>query len=269
MQEGRAHNLVMPYPSPLLSSLGAVVQEAGALAVKMRRAGIEREIKADGSIVTAADREVEVQLRRQLPEIYPDTNVWGEELGFATEGEGGLWLVDPVDGTSNFGFGSPMWGVSVALMREGQLELAAIALPDLGELYLAERGRGAFLNGWELPPIPPGPIAPVELVGYDEKLNRLAAGTKLPGRMRCSGAFVIDGTFTVRQRFRGLIGYREKLYDIAASVLLGLEVGADVRYADGSPMDLTELVVDDKIDRAWIMFPRDSGFILKTEGDLE
>ncbi|MGV3614417.1 MAG: inositol monophosphatase family protein [Fimbriimonas sp.] len=252
----------MPYPSPLLSSLGAVVQEAGALAVRMRKAGIEREIKSDGSIVTPADREVETFLRAQLVELYPDTNVWGEELGFATEGEGGLWLVDPIDGTSNFAFGSPLWGVSVALMRAGVLELGAVYLPDLEELYLAERGRGAFVNGQPLPPIPAGPIAPEELISYDDKLTRHRGNAGLPGKMRCSGAFVIDGTFTARQRYRGLVGFREKLYDVAACALIGLELGADIRYADGEAIVLSDLVIDQKIDRPWVIFPPENGFIL-------
>lgn len=253
----------MAYPSPLLSSLGAIVQEAGALAQRMRKAGIGRELKPDGSIVTPADREVEVVLRKQLVDLYPDTNVWGEELGFATEGEGGLWLVDPIDGTSNFSFGSPLWGVSVALMRAGELELGAVVLPDLNEVYLAERGRGAFLNGQAMPPIPPGPIRPEELVSYEPK-GCVSLDTPLPGKLRCAGAFVIDGTFTARQRYRGLIGCREKLYDVAASVLLAAELGADIRYANGSPMVLSELVVDRKIQRPWIIFPADSGFILPT-----
>ena len=251
----------MAYPSPLLSSLGATVQEAGALAQRIRKAGFEREIKADGSIVTPADREVEILLRKQLVDLYPDTHVWGEELGFATEGEGGLWLVDPIDGTSNFAFGSPLWGVSVALMRAGILELGAIFLPDLNEMYLAERGRGAFLNGQALPPIPPGPILPEELVSYEPK-GCLAPGTPLPGKMRCAGAFVIDGTFTARQRYRGLIGCREKLYDVAAAALIAMELGAEIRYADGTPMVLSDHVVDRKIEKPWIIFPADSGFFL-------
>lgn len=250
----------MSYPSPLLASLGAIVHEAGALAVQMRKAGLSRELKADGSIVTPIDVAVEVLLRKSLTELYPDTNVWGEELGFEDEGEGGLWLVDPIDGTSNFSYGGPLWGISVALVRQSQLELGAIFLPDLGETYLAERGRGAFLNGSAISPIAPGPVRPEEIVAYDERLLRMYDREQLPGKMRCCGAFVVEGTFVVKQRWRGLIGYREKLYDAAASILLALEVGAEVRYVDGSPFVIGDLICDAKIEKPWMIFPAESGF---------
>lgn len=252
----------MSYPSPLLAGLGSIVEEAGSLAQQIRRAGFEREIKPDGSIVTPADVAVEKLLRKTLPEIYPDTNVWGEELGFEPEGEGGLWLVDPIDGTSNFAFGAPGWGVSVALLRENQLELAAVVLPDLHETYLAERGRGSFCNGTPMAPIPAGPIRPEELVSYDDRIPRMFPKSSLPGKMRCSGAFVIEGTFAARQRWRGMVGMNEKLYDVAACVLIAQELGADIRYADGDPFVVGDLVKDAKIDRPWLIFPPESGFYL-------
>lgn len=253
----------MPYPSPLLASLGTIVQEAGALAVRLRRGGVQRELKPDGSIVTTADRAVEEWLRTELPDLFPDTNVWGEELGFEQEGEGGLWLVDPIDGTTNYSFGSPLWGVSVALLRNGHLELGAITLPDLHETYLGERGRGAFCNGQSLPQIPAGTIRPEEIVSRGENLIRDFPNAEWPGKSRSTGAFVIEGTFMVRQRYRGLVGYGEKLYDIAAAMLFGLESGAEIRYADGGQIILSDLVTDEKINRPWIMFPAESGFILK------
>lgn len=252
----------MPYPSPLLASLGSIVQEAGALAVQMRRSGFEREIKPDGSIVTPADRAVEEFLRKELPDLFPDTNVWGEELGFETEGDGGLWLVDPIDGTTNYAFGSPLWGVSVALLRNGQLELAALALPDLHETYLAERGRGAFCNGQALPMIPEGPIRDEEVMSRNESLVRDFSHVKWPGKSRNTGAFVIEGAFTIRQRYRGLVGYTEKLYDVAAIMLFGLETQAEIRYADGGAMVLSDLVNDEKINRPWVLFPANSGFTI-------
>jgi myo-inositol-1(or 4)-monophosphatase len=225
----------------------------------MRRAGFDRELKPDGTIVTPVDVEVEKLLRRTLVELYPDTNVWGEELGFEEEGEGGLWVVDPIDGTSNFAFGSPLWGISVGLVRDGVIMLGAVFLPDLNELYLAERGRGAFVNGMPLPPIPAGPIRREELVGYDARLLQEFDAKQLPGKMRLSGAFVIDGTFTARQRLRGMIGGGEKLYDAAACILFAEELDAEIRYTDGRPFVIRDLMVDHKIDSSWFIFPKDSG----------
>ena len=71
---------------------------------------------------------------------------------------------------------------------------------------------------------------------------------------------MIDGTFLACGRMRGLVGHREKLYDIAPCVLFAAELGADIRYADGDPFDLGPLFEDRKIERPWLMFPPDSGY---------
>jgi myo-inositol-1(or 4)-monophosphatase len=245
-------------PSPLLTSLGDLTRRAGLLA-QDERESLSRELKPDGSIVTTADRAVETFLRKELPCLIDGTGVWGEEFGFEEEGPEGLWVVDPIDGTSNFAFGSPLWGVSVGLIRGEQIDLGAIYLPDLDELYLAESGHGVFRNGLCLPPIKPGPILDEELVSYGDSLIREFPKVRFPGRMRCSGAFVVDGTFVASQRYRGLVGNRERLYDIAPCVLMGQELGAEVRYADGSPMSISALL-NSRIQRPWLIFPSATGF---------
>lgn len=249
----------MSFPSPRLAELGRIATTAGALA-QSERSRLVRELKADGSIVTNGDRAVETWLREKLTAFVPATTVWGEEFGFADTGEGGRWLVDPVDGTSNYAYGSPLWGVSIALEVGGRLKLGAVALPDLGELYLAEDGGGAFLDGMPLASVPEGPIRPEELTSYNE---RIAAVLKdVPGKQRLSGAFVVDGTFTIRGRYRALVAMREKLYDVAACVVMARELGMDVRYIDGSPFDEAALLVDRHIGRPWGMLPRESGYVV-------
>ena len=251
----------------LLPRLSEIARKAGAIALEARNTP-ERSLKSDGSILTNGDRQVEEFLRKELVALVPGSTVWGEEFGFSEEGEGGLWLVDPVDGTSNYSFGSPLWGVSIGLLRGANLELGSVILPDLGEHYLSARGHGVTMNGEALPSIPTGQIKPFELVSFGDRVLRTygcgeeSAQSPLPGKMRHAGAFVIDGCFVATQRYRGLIGIRERLYDIAACVLFAQELGADVRYADGSPFDLTELKQNKKIDRAWIVFPAESGFLL-------
>lgn len=242
-----------------LAALGRLAAEAGALAQE-ERTRLVRELKGDGSIVTNGDRAVERWLRERLPALVPDTTVWGEEFGFEEAGPGGRWLVDPVDGTSNYSYGSPLWGVSIGLEIEGRLKLGAVALPDLGELYLAEDGGGAFLNGEPLAPVEPGPIRAHEITSYNDAIEVL--GT-IPGKQRIAGAFVIDGTFVVRGRYRAVVAMREKLYDVAACVVMAREVGMDVRYIDGSPFEEKELLKDQKIGTPWGILPRDSGFFAK------
>lgn len=244
-----------------LVALGRIAAEAGALAQKERER-LVRELKPDGSIVTNGDKAVELWLRKELTAFVPDTTVWGEEFGFEDAGPGGRWLVDPVDGTSNYAYGSPLWGVSIAYERDGDLRFGAVALPDLDEVFLAEAGEGAYLNGERLAPIEPGPIHPHELTSYNDWIAR--ALSDVPGKQRLSGAFVIDGTFAVRGRYRALVAMRERLYDVAACVLLAREVGMDVRYIDGTPFTERDLLVNDKIGRPWGILPRDSGYFSPT-----
>ena len=141
------------------------------------------------------------------------------------------------------------------------LELGGIILPDLKETYLAARGRGATLNGRQLPQLAPGAIKRAELVNVETDLLT-KYGKQLPGKARISGAAVIGGAFVASGRLRGLIAEGEHLYDVAASVIINREVGADVRYANGAAFDESELVSPVHITPAWIVFPADSGFFL-------
>ncbi|MDR3691250.1 MAG: inositol monophosphatase family protein [Fimbriimonas sp.] len=247
--------------SLLLDELNEITRRAGEIAVKARES-LKRELKPDGTVVTNGDRAVEEFLRPILSGLIPGSAVWGEEFGFEAEGSAGWWLVDPIDGTTNFAFGGPYWGVSIAYAKDDILELASIYLPDLNEMYLAEVRKGTTLNGRSISPIPAGPIHDEEIVSYSERLIRRYPKADLPGKMRCSGAFVVDGTFTATQRFRGLIGMGEKLYDVAASVLINQELGADIRYASGEPFLIADLSKDAKIRDPWLIFPQDSGFAI-------
>ncbi len=220
---------------------------------------MKRSFKPDGSVVTNGDREVETFLRSELPRIIPDATIWGEEYGFDEEGPGGLWVVDPVDGTSNYAVGSPLWGVSIGLVRGDQIVAGVVALPDLNEVYVVSLGGGVTVNDRPLPPIPAGPVLKHELVGYCESVSRF--GYAIPGRQRCSGAFVVEGAWVATQRFRGIVGVREKLYDVAPCILMGQELGGDVRYTDGTPLDMAELKKGGKIQKPWVIFPADTGFI--------
>lgn len=244
-----------------MARLERATRAAGKIAFEARET-LVRERKPDGSVVTNGDRLVETFLREALTFAAPGSTVWGEEFGHAEEGDGGLWVVDPIDGTSNYACGSPLWGISIALIVGDEIVAGAVNLPDLGEMYLCERGGGVTVNGEPLDPIPPGVVQRGDLVGYSDYVVREFTREQLPGKMRCAGAFVVDGTFVLRQRLRALIGLSEKLYDMAACVLMAQELGADVRYANGDPLEMATLKKDRKIAQPWVIFPAESGFRL-------
>lgn len=235
-----------------LRRLQSILAECGKMAVEAK-ATLRVEHKADGSLVTNADKLVESHLREVLPQSWHGTRVWGEEYGFEPMGENGLWLVDPIDGTSNFAFRNPLWGISVCLADQDGLKLGGIVLPELGIELLAERGHGAYWNNDLMDRIEISDIKSHELVSCNDRAFRILESMNLPleGKLRLTGAFVVDGAFTVRQWFRAMYGQGEKLYDAATVILAAQEVGLPVSYVDGSEFVIKDLLVDEKISNAW------------------
>lgn len=104
------------------------------------------EHKADGSFVTAADREAESYLRARINERFPEDAVFGEEEGEHAGSSGRRWIVDPIDGTYAFVHGVPLYGVLLGLEIAGEPSVGVVNLPALGELACAARGLGCYLN---------------------------------------------------------------------------------------------------------------------------
>lgn len=109
--------------------------------------GLEVRRKADMTLVTQADLEIETMVRAQLRAAFPDDRVLGEEEGGSHDPAGRVWIVDPIDATSNFARGVPVWATLLALQVDGEVVLGVVGAPSLGERYVAVRGSGATLNG--------------------------------------------------------------------------------------------------------------------------
>ena len=105
------------------------------------------ELKSARDPVTRADRASEREIRTRLRRRFPAIGFLGEEGGAVAAGPDGRWIVDPLDGTVAFVAGLPTFAVSIGLERHGQLEVGVILFPRLRELFVAERGQGAWLNG--------------------------------------------------------------------------------------------------------------------------
>jgi myo-inositol-1(or 4)-monophosphatase len=141
--------------SELLDLTRTIALEAGELAARRRREGVEVAATKSSivDIVTAADREVEQLVRDRIAAARPRDAILGEEGGAATGSSGITWVVDPIDGTVNYLYGIPHYAVSIAVV-EGDPDPAdwtplagAVLNPATGELFTASRGGGAFLDG--------------------------------------------------------------------------------------------------------------------------
>ncbi len=233
-------------------AIESALVDAGHRAQTLRDT-MQVELKPDGSLVTNVDRDVEDLLRVRLNEIAPGAGFWGEESGFEPDNSHGLWLVDPIDGTSNFVFGLPLWGVTLAYYQNGAIRAGGVIMPDMGWVFVAERGRGTTLNGEALPKLKPGPIAAHELIGSaDEEEGPFA---DIPGKRRHLGAFIAEAMFMARGGLRAMVATKAKLYDAAGSMIVLRELGADIWNGDWTPFDESQWVIDSKMDPHIIAAP--------------
>lgn len=135
-----------------------------------RRAELVVEHKGRQDFVSAADREVEAHVRRRLAAAFPDDGFFGEESGGAPGAS--FWAVDPIDGTTNFLRGIPLWAVSLAFVHERETLVGVVAVPPADRVYQAVRGGGATMNG--------RPLQVSGCTNLDDALVALGSSLRVP-----------------------------------------------------------------------------------------
>ncbi|CUH74815.1 Inositol-1-monophosphatase [Tritonibacter multivorans] len=129
------------------------------------------DFKADLSPVTQADKAVEAAIRAYLSDHFPDHGIFGEEEGRTGGDQAQLWVIDPIDGTRSFLSGHPLFGFLLAHLVDGAPQLGVIAMPALGEVFVAGRGASARLNG--------APIQSSDVARLDQAILYVNEGDKL------------------------------------------------------------------------------------------
>ena len=191
-------------------------------------------IKADDSLLTAADLEAEAILVSALQEHWPADAIRSEECGAVGKGDA-YWVVDPIDGTSAFSEGLAHWGPTVGRVQEGVLDCGAMFLPRLGEYYYTESGKG-WLNGRLLPPIRKEHSAKV--VYLPSRFHRYLS-MDYPGKGRCLGGTAAHLAGVARgAASAALVAPGWSLWDTAAGIgLIEAVGGVVVRYPEGTKLD--------------------------------
>ena len=230
----------------------AAIQAAEAAGrILLRHFGRVRGIRLKGSKdpVTAADLAAERCIRASLARRFPAIGFLGEE-GRATEGAGGRWVVDPLDGTIGFIAGLPFFAVSIGLERKGKIESGVILLPRLGELFVAERGRGAWLHGRRLRVSRTNDLADcVVSLWHDNSVwrdRRLREGiARLALRVRSLRIFgaAFSLAYVAAGRLDGYWEQSAKPWDVAAGALLVTEAGGRVTDGKGRPFTLEQSTI--------------------------
>lgn len=215
--------------------------------VMIARFGQDVGVSKKGTIdlVTEVDVEIERGFRTLIADRFPSHLVLGEELGGADEvPPGPCWVFDPIDGTTNFAHGLPIFCASVALEVAGQAEVAAVYDPNRRELFTAERGAGAQLNGRPIRVSKAATLVDALLVtGFpydvhhrvDEIVGLFGKFVGKARAVRRLGSAAIDLCYVAAGRLDGFWESDLKPWDMAGGALLVSEAGGRVTNMDGGP----------------------------------
>lgn len=203
----------------------------------------EKGRRAD--LVTVADRASERVIVERLRKNFPHASILGEEGGTYGGEPGERWIIDPLDGTTNYAHGYPLFCISIAYERDGEVLVGVIYAPLMNELFVAQRGEGAKRNGEPIHASSiPALSAAMVVTGfkpYDYETNApyFAKASHVAQAVRRDGTAALDLAYTAMGRFDAFWEFDLAPWDMAAGVLLVREAGGTVSATDGSPFALT------------------------------
>ena len=209
------------------------------------------QLKARADLVTEADFAAQQIITETILREFPDHGILGEEkIGDpaerATEPVGYRWIIDPLDGTTNYVHGVPHFSVSIALEKDGELQVATIHNPTSGETFSAERKKGATLNGHPIHTsgiqtlsealgaigLPPG------VTEKDPDVKAFFNAVPLTQGLRRTGSAALNLAYVAAGRFDAAWSFATYPWDIAAGVLLIREAGGVASSIDGSTLEV-------------------------------
>jgi 3'(2'), 5'-bisphosphate nucleotidase/myo-inositol-1(or 4)-monophosphatase len=226
-------------------SLTALVREMAHEIILPRYLRAARERKADGSVLTEADLASQAALVERLPGLIK-APVLGEEMSAEEQGRvwhqgmHGLWVIDPIDGTTNFANGIPFFGVAVAYLVEHKTQLGVVYNPVTDEAFYAGRGAGAWLNDVPLPLRNPTTTLRDAVAGVDFKRISHHLGDELAVRppyysQRNFGSSALEWCYVAAGRLDVYIHGGQMLWDYAAGRLILEEAGGSYSSLGGTP----------------------------------
>lgn len=230
-----------------LLQLEELVKSIAKREVLPRFAAVSHSHKQDGSILTEADIQTQVAITETLKVHWPDIKLLGEEMPVEEQqqllknADTALWVLDPIDGTSNFAAGIPYFAISLALMKAGQVELGLVYDPVRDECFTARAGEGAWLNGERLIADSPVPTLSeaIGLVDFKRLPKALASrlASEPPYRsQRSFGAIALDWCWLAANRYHVYLHGKQNLWDYAAGHLICREAGGYSCTLEGEPM---------------------------------
>ncbi|WP_299648852.1 inositol monophosphatase family protein [uncultured Tateyamaria sp.] len=223
----------------------AVCRDAGTKAARYfaDRSALVIDQKGAQDWVSEADRNVEIYIRERIEEAWPDDGIVGEEHAPKVGQSGFDWVIDPIDGTTNFVNGIPAWTIVLAGVSEGQTQIGVIHEPNVDETYVARRGGGATLNGAEMRvasgvALDSGTVS----VGYSNRVEAahvipvLAALVERGALYHRNASGALSLAYVAAGRLLGYIEEHMNAWDCLAGQLMIEEAGGMVEEQDADQM---------------------------------
>lgn len=218
-----------------------IAREAGALTTKYFDRGVRFESKGEQDLVTEADRASEALILERLQSHFPAHTIVAEESGLHDKSSEYRWYVDPVDGTTNFAHGYPVYNVTLALEHKGELIAGVVYDPTRDEMFTAERGSGAYLNHRRIQvSAAPGIEVALLATGFPSRRRHLDVNIHffyqlaiMTHGIRRSGSAAIDLAHVACGRLDGFWEFGLSPWDMAAGKLLIEEAGGQVTDMKG------------------------------------
>jgi myo-inositol-1(or 4)-monophosphatase len=223
-----------------------IAREAGALLADLFKRPKEISYKRPSDLVTQADRRSEALIVERLRKHFPDHDIVGEEGGGRQTDAEYCWYVDPLDGTTNFAHGFPVFCVALGLARRGEVVAGVVLDPIHDELFTVERGAGAFRNGERIRVSENATLAESLLAtgfppfarNHDLNIQLYFRFTMLSHGIRRAGSAALDLCSVACGRFEAFWELKLNPWDKAAGSLLVTEAGGRVSDLNGGAFDL-------------------------------
>lgn len=220
-----------------------VARQAGALQKSKCGHISQIEFKGEIDLVTEVDRACEKLIVENIQSHFPDHDILAEEGGGKRVKSDYKWIIDPLDGTTNFTHGYPLFCVSIALEFKGEIVLGVVYEPNHDELFVAQKGQGATLNGKKISVTPQADIGKCMLsTGFaynlkkvsDNNINHFSKMLMHVQAVRRDGVAAVDLCYVACGRYDGFWELNLFPWDVAAGLLIVKEAGGKISKFDGS-----------------------------------
>lgn len=226
-----------------------VIRRAGELLNELAGSGFTVDFKRRADMVTSVDKAVEDYIVQRLQTAFPKFSLFSEEAGLLeAENTDYLWLIDPLDGTTNFVHGFPYYCISIALTCRGEVVLGAVNDVTRGEIFHAIQGEGAFLNGRRISVSQTANLRDSLVVtafangdhpANEANMRHFTRAMKVCQAVRRTGSAALDLSYVACGRLDAYVQKGINSYDIAAGCLILQEAGGKISSLDGQTFSLT------------------------------